>query len=99
MDTTRLLNFAIEGPADVVTVRQRARQLSAMLGFSQQEQVRIATAVSELARCVCRRIYGGRALFAFETAGRERSLAVTIRDNGGVEKTAAARAGERTQNA
>ena len=97
MDTTRLLNFAIEGPADVVTVRQRARQLSAMLGFSQQEQVRIATAVSELARCVCRRIYGGRALFAFETAGRERSLAVTIRDNGGVEKAVAARVGDWAQ--
>jgi signal transduction histidine kinase len=94
MPTTRLLNFAIEGPADVVTVRQRARQLSVMLGFSQQEQVRIATAVSELARCVCRRVYGGRALFAFEAEGRGRSLAVTIRDNGGAEKSASVRAGE-----
>ena len=91
MDGTRLLNFGIEGPADVVTVRQRARQLSAMLGFSQQEQVRIATAVSELARCVCRRVYGGRALFAFEQDGRERRLSVTIRDNGGAEKAAALR--------
>ncbi len=91
MDSTRLLNFGIEGPADVVTVRQRARQLSAVLGFSQQEQVRIATAVSEVARCVCRRIYGGRALFDFQTHGRERHLAVTIRDNGGAEKAAAPR--------
>ena len=86
METIRLLNFGIEGPADVVTVRQRARQLSAMLGFGQQEQVRIATAVSELARCASRRMYGGRALFSFEQDGRERRLAVTIRDNGGAEK-------------
>ena len=94
MDTTRLLNFAIEGPADVVTVRQRARQLSAMLGFGQQEQVRIATAVSELARCVCRRMYGGRALFAFEADGRARRLAITMRDNGGAEKAGSARSGD-----
>ena len=94
MPSTRLLNFAIEGPADVVTVRQRARQLSAVLGFSQQEQVRIATAVSELARCVCRRIYGGRALFAFDVDGAVRSLAVTIRDNGGVEKAPTGRGSE-----
>ncbi|WP_426191610.1 sensor histidine kinase [Massilia sp. DWR3-1-1] len=91
----RLLNFGIEGPADVVTVRQRARQLSAMLDFSGQEQVRIATAVSELARCVCRRMYGGRALFALEVDGAVRTLAVTIRDNGGAERGAggSARAG------
>jgi len=90
MQTMRLLNFGLEGPADVVTVRQRARQLSATLGFSHQEQVRIATAVSELARCASRRVYGGRALFAFESSGPERHLAVTIRDNGGAERVDAA---------
>ena len=96
MQTTRLLNFGIEGPADVVTVRQRARQLSAMLGFGQQEQVRIATAVSELARCVCRRMYGGRVLFAFEQDDERhlRRLAVTMRDNGGAEKAASAGAAD-----
>ncbi|WP_426112534.1 sensor histidine kinase [Massilia sp. PWRC2] len=101
MHTTRLLNVGIEGPADVVTVRQRARQLSAMLGFSQQEQVRIATAVSELARCVCRRVYGGRALFAFEQdhERRLRRLIVTMRDNGGVEKAAAGVSGVATESA
>ena len=88
MDSTRILNLGIESPQDVVTVRQRARQLSGMLGFSQQEQVRIATAVSEVARCVCGRVYGGRAVFALEQAGGRRHLAVTIRDNGGAERVA-----------
>lgn len=88
MDSTRILNLGIEGPQDVVTVRQRARQVSGLLGFGQQEQVRIATAVSELARCVCRRMYGGRAVFALEQEARQRHLVVTIRDNGGAERVA-----------
>jgi signal transduction histidine kinase len=86
-----ILNLGIEGPQDVVTVRQRARQLSAMLGFSQQEQVRIATAVSEVARCVCLRVYGGRAMFSLAEAGGRRELLMTIRDNGGAERMAPAR--------
>jgi signal transduction histidine kinase len=88
MDSIRILNLGIEGPQDVVTVRQRARQLSSMLGFGQQEQVRIATAVSEVARCVCRHVYGGRALFTLDQSGRRRELVVTIRDNGGAERVA-----------
>ena len=87
MAATPILNLGIEGPQDVVTVRQRARELAAMLGFSQQEQVRIATAVSEVARCVCRRVYGGRAVFGLEQAGRQRELVMTIRDNGGSERS------------
>jgi signal transduction histidine kinase len=88
MNTTRILNLAIESPQDVVMVRQRARQLSGLLGFGQQEQVRIATAVSEVARCACRHVYGGRAVFALEQLGARRTLVVTIRDNGGAVKVA-----------
>lgn len=88
MDSTRILNLGIESPQDVVMVRQRARQLSGLLGFGQQEQVRIATAVSEVARCACRHVYGGRAVFELEQAGRRRELVVTIRDNGGPARVA-----------
>ena len=35
---------------DVVLVRQRARQIAKLLGFDAQDQTRIATAVSEIAR-------------------------------------------------
>jgi hypothetical protein len=34
----------------VVHARQRAREIAALLGFEHQEQIRIATAASELAR-------------------------------------------------
>ena len=40
----RILAVGLGGEQDVVLVRQRARQVSNLLGFSQQDQVRIATA-------------------------------------------------------
>src|SRR5947209_13413610 len=45
-----LLTISIRYEHDVVLSRQRARQLAGLLGFDRQDQVRIATAVSELAR-------------------------------------------------
>ena len=45
-----LLTVAIRYEHDVVLARQRARQIAALLKFSLEEQTRIATAVSELAR-------------------------------------------------
>jgi serine/threonine-protein kinase RsbT len=44
------LHVAIEHEADIVTARQRGRQLAAARGFSSTEQTLIATAISELAR-------------------------------------------------
>ena len=45
----RLLSIGIGNERDVVTARQRARQLAELLGFDGQDQTRIATAVSEIA--------------------------------------------------
>jgi len=46
----RLLTVAIRDEQDVVSVRRRARQIAQLLGFALQDQVRIATSVSEIAR-------------------------------------------------
>ena len=78
MSGQRILNVALDNDEDVVQVRQRARQLSALLGFSQQDQVRIGTAVSEVARSACHQGAGGRATFAFDDEGRQQQLEVTI---------------------
>lgn len=43
---------------DIVTARQRAREISRELGFGAVDQSRIATAVSELARNVIRYAHG-----------------------------------------
>jgi signal transduction histidine kinase len=66
-----------------VLVRQRARQVSALLGFSQQDQVRIATAVSEVARGACQLAFGGRAAFLVHDRGARQYLEVTISAGGG----------------
>ena len=83
MASARILKIGLDNEQDVVMVRQRARQISAALGFGLQDQVRIATAVSEVARCACRHEYGGRATFSLDEQGGASALQVVIRDNGG----------------
>ena len=48
--STRLLLMALRREQDVVLCRNRARTIAAALRFDRQQQVRIATAVSEIAR-------------------------------------------------
>jgi signal transduction histidine kinase len=79
MSAQRILNVSLAGEQDVVLVRQRARQVSGLLGFSQQDQVRIATAVSEVARGACQLGFGGRAIFQLrDHAGSRQCLEMTI---------------------
>ena len=86
MNTQRILSVALDVDQDVVLVRQRARQLSELLGFSQQDQVRIATAVSEVARVACHQGSGGRAAFALAKLGPYQHLEVTINPGSGPRK-------------
>ena len=79
----RILQVGIDSEPDVVMVRQRARQISALLGFGVQDQVRVATAVSEVARCAYGRLSGGRAQFALDLQAQPQRLSVTIRADGG----------------
>jgi signal transduction histidine kinase len=78
---TRLLTVQIAREEDVVTARQRARQVADSLGFDTHDQTRVATAVSEIARNAFRYATGGRVDFALDTA--ERLLAITVTDSGG----------------
>lgn len=76
-----LLRLELTQDRDIVTARQRARQVSALLGFDPQDQVRIATAVSELARNAIRHGGGGSIEFAVMTA-QFPSLQIVISDRG-----------------
>jgi signal transduction histidine kinase len=78
MSSQRILSVGLDDEQDVVMVRQRARQLSGLLGFSQQDQVRIATAVSEVARGACQQRCRARAQFALQDDGPRQQLEVTI---------------------
>jgi anti-sigma regulatory factor (Ser/Thr protein kinase) len=51
---------------DVVLARQRARQIAGLVGFDNQDQTRIATAVSEIARNAFKYAGGGRVEFALD---------------------------------
>ena len=78
---TQLLTSEIRTESDVVFVRQRARQIAALLEFDAHEQTRISTAVSEIARNAFLYAQGGRAQFSIEGAAPEH-LIIRISDRG-----------------
>ena len=76
-----LFTIEIRLENDVVLARQKARTVAAAVGFDSQDQTRIATAVSEIARNTFEYGGGGRAEFRIES-GVDRMLVVTIQDKG-----------------
>src|SRR5262252_8408719 len=67
---------------DVVVARQRAQQIANLLGFERQDQSRIATAVSEIARNAFNYASGGRVEFQIESVSRPQALLVEVLDDG-----------------
>jgi signal transduction histidine kinase len=61
-----ILTAEVRFEQDIVQVRQRARQIANLLGFDSQEQTRIATAVSEIARNAFKYAGGGKVEFIVE---------------------------------
>ena len=80
--TLRILNVSIGTELDVVAARQRAREIAVLCGFSQHEQVRIATSVSELARNVYNYARAGKVVFSIEDDGVLQALQISICDQG-----------------
>ncbi len=76
-----ILTIDLRFERDVVQARQRARDIAAGLGFDHQEQIRIATATSEIARNAFRYAMSGRVAFSASTANPQ-SLQVEVRDKG-----------------
>lgn len=77
-----VLTVEIRYEQDVVLVRRRARQIAQALTFAPQDQVRIATALSELVRNVFQYTPGGRVEFALE-AGKPGKFLIRVSDRGG----------------
>ncbi len=78
----RLLTVAIRAEEDVVSARRRARQIAHLLGFALQDQVRVATAVSEIARNAFRYAGGGSVEFEIQGDRAPQLLAIEVKDNG-----------------
>jgi signal transduction histidine kinase/CheY-like chemotaxis protein len=81
MSFKALLSLEVRVEQDVVLARQRARQVAALLGFDAQDQTRIATAVSEVARNAFQYAAGGKVEFLGD-AGPPASLLIRVSDRG-----------------
>ena len=77
-----LLTVALQFEQDVVVARQRARQIAGLVGFDSQDQTRVATAVSEMARNAFRYAKGGRVEFSIEGESPPQVLIAIVRDKG-----------------
>lgn len=77
-----ILKIQIQEEQDVVLARQRARQIATLFKFAEQDQIRIATAVSELARNCFQYVGKGSVEFSLVTSTDRQSLTVAIKDQG-----------------
>jgi serine/threonine-protein kinase RsbT len=78
--------IAIESDADVVTARQRARELAARLELSSTDQTLLATAISEVARNITTYAQRGEVLVSIVQDNDRRGIRVVARDHGpGIE--------------
>jgi signal transduction histidine kinase/CheY-like chemotaxis protein len=76
-----ILNLEIRLEHDVVLARQRTRQIAGLLGFDSQDQTRLATAVSEIARNAFQYARGGKVEFVIEEENPPLFL-IRLRDQG-----------------
>jgi signal transduction histidine kinase/CheY-like chemotaxis protein len=77
-----LLSLRIKEEIDIVAARQRAREIAAILGLHPQDQVRVATAVSEVARNAYQYAREAQVEFSIGLNSRPQMLWVKISDRG-----------------
>ena len=80
--SVRILSVNIRSEHDTVAARQRARQIARQLGFEPQDQTRISTAVSEIARNAFRYAGGGWAEFWVRDEATGPLLGARVADRG-----------------
>ena len=82
MSSDVLSSISLHYDYDLVAARRRARQVAALLGFDEQDQTRIATVASEIARNALRYGRGGSVQFGVATGPDGQSLTITVSDRG-----------------
>lgn len=76
------LLISIAADTDVVTARQRGRELAAEAGFSSGDQTVIAAAISEIARNILNYAKHGEVALSVVNNGDRRGVVVVARDQG-----------------
>src|SRR4051812_2942616 len=74
---TKLAATAIRAEEDVVEVRRQAREIAARLGLDPNDQIRVATAVSEIVRNAFHYAGGGDVEFGFDPDTARYEIRVT----------------------
>jgi serine/threonine-protein kinase RsbT len=72
----------IEREADIVTARQKGRELAAAAGFSSTDQTIIALAISEIARNIISYAQRGKIMLSRLSVAGRRGVLIVARDNG-----------------
>jgi anti-sigma regulatory factor (Ser/Thr protein kinase) len=78
----RLLTIAVGAETDIVLLRKRTRRLAELIGFDAQDQTRITTAVSEIARNAFEYAGGGRIEFRLVGDKAPQTFVISVRDRG-----------------
>jgi serine/threonine-protein kinase RsbT len=76
------IRVAIGSDPDIVTARQKGRELAVQLGFTSSDSALIATAISELARNILLYARRGEVLLRVLEHGERRGLRVIAHDQG-----------------
>lgn len=77
-----LLTILLRTANDVLLARRRARQIALLLGFSEQDQTRVSTAVSEIARNAHVHAGGGKVEFCIADRKSPFTFTVLVQDAG-----------------
>lgn len=79
-------SFSINSDKDLVTIREYGRKLAKQVGFENNDQTLIATALSEICRNVLEYAGSGRVVIKPDRNRRADGLTITVSDNGpGIE--------------
>lgn len=76
------IRVSIDSDTDIVTARQKGREMASRLGFTSTDSTLIATAISELARNIVLYARHGEIILSIIEEGTLRGIKVMARDEG-----------------
>lgn len=79
---THAISVSVYSTTDIVTARQRGRELAAQVGFSPSDATIIATAISEVARNIVEHATAGEVAIRKTDDGQRTGVQVVARDQG-----------------
>jgi serine/threonine-protein kinase RsbT len=76
------IRVPIDSDTDIVTARQKGREMASRLGFTSTDLTLIATAISELARNIVLYAHQGEIVLSIAEDGARRGMGVIAHDDG-----------------